>query len=151
MRFGGNTGALAILACLVLTLAPSITYALEAASKDSQPYLQTNWTTENGLPQNSVTSILQTRDGYLWLGTLGGLARFDGVKFTVFDTSNTAGLKSERVRALYEDAEGNLWVGTEHGGLTRYRQGVFTNYSLSDGLPSDSVLSLGGDGDDLQS
>ena len=97
------------------------------------------------MPQNSVSSIVQTRDGYLWLGTFGGLARFDGVTFTVFNTVNTPGIKSNRIRALYEDTQGDLWIGTEHGGLTRYQGGVFTNYSSPEELPSSSVLSIAGD------
>lgn len=115
-----------------------------------QGYIQTVWTTQDGLPQNSVTAILQTRDGYLWLGTFGGLARFDGVKFTVFTAGNTGGLESERILALYEDAQGALWIGTEHGGLARYAQGTFTTYRMKDGLPSDKVLCLcGGDNETL--
>jgi hypothetical protein len=54
----------------------------------SEAFLQDRWTTEQGLPQNTVISIVQTRDGYIWLGTFGGLVRFDGVKFTVFNTIN---------------------------------------------------------------
>ena len=134
-----------LLICIVLSFLLGRAYPAEAGEKADNPYVQRTWTTENGLPQNSVTSIVQTRDGYLWLGTFGGLARFDGVQFTVFNTVNTAGIRSNRIRALYEDAEGNLWIGSEHGGLTRYRDGVFTNYSLRDGLPSTSVLSLAGD------
>jgi signal transduction histidine kinase/ligand-binding sensor domain-containing protein len=88
--------------------------------------------------------MVQTHDGYLWLGTLGGLARFDGTEFTVFNSVNTPAIKSDRVRTLYEDATGTLWIGTEHGGLTRYSHGVFTNFSTADGLPDTSVLSLGG-------
>src|SRR5580765_6862829 len=68
------------------------------------------WTTENGLPQNSVNDILQTRDGYLWLATFGGLVRFDGVRFVIFDRS-TPGIESQRVRALYQDRSGVLWAG----------------------------------------
>jgi signal transduction histidine kinase/ligand-binding sensor domain-containing protein len=145
MRTGRDISALAVLTCFMLICSLGRAYCLEIAPKDSDPYLHRTWTTENGLPQNSVTSIVQTQDGYLWLGTFGGLVRFDGVEFTVFNTVNTAGIKSDRVRALYEDAEGNLWIGTEHGGLTRYRRGVFTNYSLQEGLPSTSVLSIAGD------
>ena len=97
------------------------------------------WTTENGLPQNTITSMLQTRDGYLWLGTFGGLTRFDGVRFTVFDVGNTKGLKSNRILGLCEDRAGNLWIGTERGGLARYREGNFTTYTTKDGLPIDTV------------
>lgn len=103
-------------------------------------YLRTVWTTEQGLAQNTVTTILQTRDGYLWLGTLGGLVRFDGVKFTIFPAGSTEGLRSNRIRALYEDGAGDLWIGAEGGGLTRYRQGVFTNYPLQDGLPGRNMV-----------
>jgi ligand-binding sensor domain-containing protein len=64
----------------------------------AQPgYRFDQWTTSNGLPQNSVVKIAQTRDGYLWLATHDGLARFDGVRFTVFDWGNTPALKSNRI------------------------------------------------------
>ena len=67
----------------------------------SSPFLITRWTTENGLPQNSVAAIVQTPDGYLWLGTFGGLVRFDGVKFTVFSSVNTPALRSNRINTLH--------------------------------------------------
>src|ERR1044072_3968778 len=70
-----------------------------------------SWTTDNGLPQNSVRSIIQTRDGYLWLTTFDGLVSFDGVRFKVFDKSNTKGLSTNRFTALYEDKVGTLWAG----------------------------------------
>jgi PAS domain S-box-containing protein len=94
------------------------------------------------LPQNSVTAIAQTRDGYLWLGTFGGLARFDGVKFTVFDTTNAPGLRSSRIVTLCEARDGSLWVGTEQGGLTRYAQGTFTSFTTRDGLPDNLIWSI---------
>ncbi|MBI1763873.1 MAG: hypothetical protein HYR56_20810 [Acidobacteria bacterium] len=102
-------------------------------------YAQTNWTTENGLPQNTISAIWQTRAGYLWLGTLGGLARFDGVKFTVFNATNTPGLRSNRISFLYEDRAGALWVGTDSGGLTRFQAGVFTAYTTAQGLSNNTV------------
>jgi len=86
------------------------------------------WTADSGLPQNSVLSILQTHDGYLWLTTSDGLVRFDGVRFTVFNRSNTPGIRNNRFTALYEDGDGTLWIGTEEAGLTRYRQGSFSTY-----------------------
>ncbi|MCH7725350.1 MAG: hypothetical protein IH991_02535, partial [Planctomycetes bacterium] len=60
------------------------------------------WTVADGLPENSVTSIVQTRDGYLWIGTFGGLARIDGVRFTVFDIANTEALGTNRILSLLE-------------------------------------------------
>src|SRR5262245_57608165 len=72
----------------------------QGASAAVDPYVQTVWTTEDGLPQNSVNAIVQSRDGYLWLATFGGLARFDGVRFTIFNSANTPGLKSNRITAL---------------------------------------------------
>ncbi len=104
--------------------------------------IKTVWTTEDGLPQNSVTAILQTRDGYLWLGTFGGLVRFDGVRFAVFHTGNTPGLASNRILSLYEDRAGTLWIGTEDGGLSRFRHNQFTTYTTRDGLPDNEVFSV---------
>lgn len=67
--------------------------------------------------------MTQTRDGYLWLGTLKGLVRFDGVSFTVFDENNTPGLKSSRIVHLFEDSRSNLWVGTETAGIALIKEG----------------------------
>src|SRR5262245_32459611 len=74
-----------------------------------------HWTTDNGLPQNSVRDIVQTRDGYLWFTTFDGLVRFDGVRFTVFNKSNTPGLVSNRFISLFEDRSGDLWASVETG------------------------------------
>jgi len=95
------------------------------ASPASRNYFTHVWQTENGLPQNAVTAIVQTRDGYLWLGTYNGLARFDGVRFVVFADGSTPGLQSSRVTSLFEDADGILWIGHETGGLTRFKDGEF--------------------------
>ncbi len=83
------------------------------------------WGTESGLPDDAVTAVVQTRDGYLWLATYDGLARFDGVTFTNFDSSTTPEMRSTRVTSLYEDPKGNLWIGFETGELVRYRDGHF--------------------------
>jgi ligand-binding sensor domain-containing protein len=70
------------------------------------------WTTENGLPQNTVQAIVQTQDGYLWIGTQEGLVRFDGLNFAVFDKENTPALKSNDIRFLQQDRQGRLWIST---------------------------------------
>lgn len=110
-----------------------------------------NWTTEHGLPQNSVEAITQTRDGYLWLTTLNGLVRYDGVRFTIFAKNETPGIGSSRCNTLCEDAEGALWIGTETGGVIRYRQGVFTTFTTRDGLPHNLIrrIQLGRSGEVL--
>lgn len=77
-----------------------------------------SWTTENGLPQNSVSEIIQDREGYLWLGTHDGLARFDGVKFTIYNNRNLPGLTNNRIKSILESRDGRLWIGTEGGGVT---------------------------------
>jgi hypothetical protein len=94
-----------------------------------------HWTTDNGLPSNLIWMIVQTRDGYLWLTTSQGLVRFDGERLTVYDKSTSPGITGNRFSVLHEDRAGNLWAGTEDGGVLRCRDGVFTNWSLKDGLP----------------
>ena len=113
----------------------------EGTASDLTQYRQEVWRVEQGLPQNSVQALLQTRDGYLWLGTIEGLVRFDGVRFTVFDKSNTPVMKNHNVLALGEDRAGNLWIGTG-GGLLRYRAGSFTLYTTAEGMSNNWVTAL---------
>ncbi len=94
------------------------------------------WTTEQGLPQNTIRAILQARDGHLWLGTQEGLVRFDGVRFVVFDERNTPAIKDRFVLSLHEDRAGTLWIGTRGGGLVSYRDGAFSRFDASSGLPN---------------
>ncbi len=96
------------------------------------------WLTENGLPQNTVQAIIQTRDGYLWIGTQEGLARFDGLNFTVFDKKSTPAFKSNDIRFLQEDRQGRLWISTSYGLVCRHN-GQFTSFTESEGLPDNSV------------
>lgn len=103
------------------------------------------WTADNGLPQNLIRDVCQTPDGYLWVATLDGLARFDGVRFTVFNRANSPGIESTRFSRLYEDRRGDLWLSTETSGVTRYHQGRFTTYTTRNGLPSDVVRLVTGD------
>jgi ligand-binding sensor domain-containing protein/signal transduction histidine kinase len=85
------------------------------------------WRQEQGLPGGSIGALLQTRDGYLWIGTKTGLARFDGLKFTLFNHVNTSELKDEDCWKLAEDADGSLWIAI-HNNLLRRRNQTFTVY-----------------------
>lgn len=93
---------------------------------DTADYFIDLWTSDNGLPDSSVTAIAQTPDGYLWIGTYNGLARFDGVQFVNFDPFNTPALKHARVDGLFVDGQGTLWINTHDGSMTAWHNGVFT-------------------------
>lgn len=96
------------------------------------------WTTEHGLPQNSVTAIAQTPDGYLVVGTFGGLARFDGVRFRRMERVDSAGRHVDRVLSLAVGRDSALWIGTENG-LLRYYKNRYDRYTTADGLPNNQI------------
>jgi ligand-binding sensor domain-containing protein/tRNA A-37 threonylcarbamoyl transferase component Bud32 len=99
------------------------------------------YTTEDGLPQSSVLSMVQTSDGYIWLATYEGIARFDGIHFRIFNTANTPEMTSNRIKALLEDTKGNLWIGTSDG-LLCYSHGTFKNYTTRQGLAGNFVITV---------
>lgn len=119
------------------------------SSANSQEYGFDTWTTANGLPQNTVTGIAQTPDGYLWLSTFDGLARFDGVKFTIFDKGNTKGILNNRFSRLFVDKEGVIWATTENGAVTIYRNGVFSSHQSPETLSSSLAIVSDADGNAL--
>lgn len=96
---------------------------------DNDDFLVAKWTTEQGLPQSTVTSVIQSSDGYIWIGTFGGLARFDGMKFTIFDSANSPGFVNNRVLSLYEDRRKRIWVGTEMGEVYFIQDGKFQEFT----------------------
>ncbi len=100
------------------------------------------WQTEDGLPQNSVTCLLQSRQGYLWFGTYAGLTRFDGATFTVYDSERFPGLADNRITALCEDEQGNLWIGHETGSITRFGQNGMETIELPDRAQRSEILGM---------
>ncbi len=112
-------------------------FALEPGKAITQ-YGHETWLVERGLPQNSVSAVLQTSDGYIWLGTQKGLVRFDGVHFKVFKKCDNRDLKNNEIRCLYEDRAGVLWIGTA-AGLAALKNGAFISYAESPGLPHNQV------------
>ena len=127
--------ARAVVPALLLLAAPAA--ALDPAKAIGQ-YSRDGWTTVQGLPQASVLALAQTRDGYLWIGTTAGLARFDGHDFTVFDPSVTPGLQGRHVQSLLGAPDGSLWIGTNGKGITRYRDGRFETLGRDLGLEGES-------------
>jgi ligand-binding sensor domain-containing protein/signal transduction histidine kinase len=114
---------------------------LRAAELSMRGYYLESFSAEKGLPQNTVTDLLQTRDGYLWIVTPFGLARFDGVAFKTFTPGNTPGLRENMFTALAEDEHGVLWAGTRDG-LLRSQNGRFERLDTSHGLPDTRIDGL---------
>ena len=106
------------------------------------PFIVNKWGTKEGLPQSSVFSIVQSRDGYLWLGTFGGLVRFDGVRFSVFGEGSLRGINSSSIVQLLADSRTNLWVGTEADGIMRIgSDGQIQNFDLGRGSREGRLIS----------
>ena len=108
----------------------------------AREYVLTTWRREQGLPANSVTALLQAPDRWLWVGTANGLVRFDGLQFSA---PGTSALKGLRVSCLHADHRGQLWAGTDGGGLFRQEDGVFMPVPAGTGLPEKTVLALASD------
>jgi diguanylate cyclase (GGDEF)-like protein len=147
MSLTGHRGCCVSLLCKLSCVCAFIVIIIDALptlaldpQKTMAQYAHEVWNTKAGLPEADVMAILQTRDGYLWIGTEEGLARFDGVQFTVFDRKHGS-LPNNRVQALSEASDGSLWIGTENG-LARLRDHRFTRYTTSNGLPSNNIRSL---------
>lgn len=125
----------------ILIFCPMILAQIDPSKKIDQ-YVRQSWKSENGLPQNTITSITQTPDGFIWLGSKEGLIRFDGVEFVKYDVNKIKQLKSNEVWTLKTDSKGVMWIGTNGGGLTYYAKGKFGNYTIKDGLADNSVWSV---------
>lgn len=129
-----------LLTCCLLWFGPS----LHAAPLESvlSGYTKKVWQVRDGLPEQTVQAFAQTSDGYLWIGTTGGLVRFDGARFVVYDHENTPSISENSVFCLMASRDGSLWIGTEGGGLVHYQRGSFRSYSASDGLTNGFVRKL---------
>jgi ligand-binding sensor domain-containing protein/signal transduction histidine kinase len=126
---------LAIVACFTVCA-----FAQVAAPLDN--FTMHVWTTANGLPQGSVQALAQTADRYLWVGTIGGLVRFDGSSFTTFNRHNTPAIRENSIFSLLVARDGSLWIGTEGGGALHYRNGGFESFTERQGLTNGFVRSI---------
>jgi len=98
-----------------------------------------SWQVDEGLPDNLVQAITQTIDGFLWVGTRSGLARFDGNQFLCYDSQNTPELKNSSITALCADRDGALWIGTAGGGVVRMMGGNFSEFSTTNGMAGNEI------------
>ena len=128
-----------------LTLAAAIIACFVFIPPGRAQFRATHWDADAGLPQNIVRGIAQMPDGYLWIATLNGVARFDGVRFTIFDKSNTRGITTNRFAAIAEGATGDLWLDAENGALTQYHHGEFHTLDASEGISPSSVHGITSD------
>jgi ligand-binding sensor domain-containing protein len=121
---------------------------LMAASRDVgfEGYTKRLWEAQDGLPDQTALAFAQTTDGTLWIGTKGGLLRFDGARFTIYNRDIAPGVLERGVNCLLVSKDGSLWIGTEGGGLLRYRNQEFQSYPTSDGLTNEFVRALYEDG-----
>ena len=126
--------------CFGISSSPLV-FALNPLKVISQ-YGHDIWQMEDGLPQSYVNSIIQSRSGYLWLGTQGGVVRFDGVRFFSNENGDALLLKASVVLVLLEDRQGNLWVGTDGKGLFRIKDANVVHFGEKEGFPFSSIWAL---------
>jgi signal transduction histidine kinase/ligand-binding sensor domain-containing protein len=107
-------------------------------------YTIRQWNVEDGLPQSTVRCITQTHDGYLWIGTWNGLARFDGVHMKVFNAANTPNFNPS-ITFIHEDRELRLWIGTDGGGLFQYRDDSLARVDSSSGISASIICAMSED------
>lgn len=108
----------------------------------SLSYAERTWSMRDGLPEQVVQAFAQTNDRYVWIGTTGGLLRFDGASFTLYNRENTPAFSDNNIFCLTVSRDNALWIGSEGGGLVRYRDGVFHSFSEKDGLTNSFVRSI---------
>ncbi len=139
------SGTLECLATALLGGYAAVAPALEPSTSLAS-YGRQAWAMENGLPQNTVQALAQTKDGFLWLGTEAGLVRFDGVEFQTYDRNSNPALPGSDIRCLLATPDGALWIGA-NAGLRRWKDGVVRAFTTRDGLPGDGILALDDVGD----
>jgi ligand-binding sensor domain-containing protein/signal transduction histidine kinase len=146
MKYDGHVSAAKLFPLALTFIAASFlsgSHPSMAAAVDGLPPFNSRiWQIDEGLPDNLVQAIAQTPDGYLWVGTRNGLARFDGVSFTLLESASMPEIKNSSVTALCADRHGALWIGTDGDGLARLSGATLTRYNKNNGLPGNYLTSI---------
>jgi ligand-binding sensor domain-containing protein/signal transduction histidine kinase len=141
VMLGGIRAILSFLVCLAVIACFTASVSAQVAVPFHN-FTVRAWTTANGLPRESVQALAQTADRYLWVGTIGGLVRFDGSSFIMFNRHNTSAIRENSVFSLLAAKDGSLWVGTEGGGALHYNNGNFESFAERQGLTNGFVRSI---------
>ena len=137
----GSCAHCTVAVLVLLALSPPFV-AASAPDRAIQAYAERTWGMQDGLPEQVVQAFAQTHDRYLWIGTTGGLLRFDGARFVLYNRENTPAFADNNIFCLMVSRDNTLWIGTEGGGLIRYRDGVFRAYTSADGLTNSFVRTV---------
>ncbi|MGO9403424.1 MAG: two-component regulator propeller domain-containing protein [Terriglobales bacterium] len=138
---GVRTQIRSVVCTVMLALCASLLLA-SAAARPLLAYTERTWQMQDGLPEQIVQAFAQTKDRYLWIGTTGGVLRFDGARFSLYNRENTPAFSDNNIFCLMVSQDNTLWIGTEGGGLIQYRDGAFRSFSSKDGLTNSFVRSV---------
>ena len=105
-------------------------------------YMQSVWTTKEGLPSDNLMDVVQDENGFIWIGSYEGLIRFDGVAFKVITKYTHPGFESTSARIIHQSQQGDMWIGTNGEGVARFKDGTFSMYTTGDGLPDNSIREI---------
>ena len=144
LRHGGGGDGWIFSEMAVATSFNDFTDPNRSGANGESPFTFRSWQREQGLPENHVRAVAQTRDGYIWVGTGEGVNRFDGVNF--FSLGAQEEFQGGAVEVLFGDSRGALWIGTARSGLSCWQNGKLRNFTRKDGLPSDAITALAEDG-----
>ena len=129
--------------CIVLILVLFLSVAANLYAVDMWAgYVSQKWTSASGLPGNTVTDIVQGKDGYMYIGTYDGLVRFDGCEFKIINHTTMEDFNFSSARAIFQDSNGVLWIGSNDEGVARIEGKKVTMYTIANGLPNNSVRSI---------
>ena len=124
---------------VLVIIAAVMLFVLPAHARNREPplsdYSLTSWTTKDGLSSSVIWALAQDTDGYLWIGTTGGLIRFDGAQFVNFSRLGGSPLPRSAVRSLYRAHDGSLWIGFSSGEICHFQNGQLRTYIASDNSP----------------